>query len=227
MPAPKTTAGGALLDLGGVHGGAETGREAAGEQRAAVQRGLLGHLGQRDLRHHRVLRERARAHEVADRLTVAREPDGAVGQVALVLLGADRHAEVRARAQAVHALAALGREERDDVVADLEVLDALAELLDDARALMAEHGGRVAGRVGAGGRVHVGVADAACHQADQHLARLRARPGRSPAPRAAPRTLPAPRLACACASRSSGVGKSDGWDLNAGGASRAGPSGPW
>ena len=122
MPAPKTTHGGARLDLRGVHRGAEAGREAAGEQRAAVQRRLLGHLGQRDLRHHRVLRERARAHEVADRLAVAAESrDGAVGQVALVLLGADRHAQVRARRQAVDALAALRREQRDDVVADLEV----------------------------------------------------------------------------------------------------------
>ena len=58
-----------------------------------------------------------RAHEVADRLAVAREPRRAVGQVALVLLLADRQAEVRARVEAVDALAALRREERDDVVA--------------------------------------------------------------------------------------------------------------
>ena len=61
-----------------------------------------------------------RAHEVAERLAVAREPRRAVGQVALVLLLADREAEVRARAAAVDALAALRREQRDDVVAGRE-----------------------------------------------------------------------------------------------------------
>ena len=54
---------------------------------------------------------------MADRLAVAREPRRPVGQVALVLLLADREAEVRPRARAVDALAALRREERDDVVA--------------------------------------------------------------------------------------------------------------
>ena len=39
------------------------------------------------------------------------------GQVALALLLADREAEVRPRREAVDALAALRREERDDVVA--------------------------------------------------------------------------------------------------------------
>ena len=96
----------------------------------------------------------------------------AVGQVALVLLRADRHAEVRPRAQAVLALAALRREQRDDVIADRDVRHALADRLDDAGALVAEHGGRVAGRVGARRRVHVRVADAAGDEADEHLARL-------------------------------------------------------
>ena len=45
--------------------------------------------------------------------------------------------------------------------------------LDDAGALVAEHAGRVAGRVGAGGGVEVGVADAAGDEADEHLAGLR------------------------------------------------------
>ena len=44
-----------------------------------------------------------------------------------------------------------------------------ADRLDDAGALVAEHGRRVAGRVGAGGGVEVGVADAAGGEPDQHL----------------------------------------------------------
>jgi hypothetical protein len=45
---------------------------------------------------------------VPDRLAIAREARRAVGQVALVLLLADREAEVGLRAAAVDALAALG-----------------------------------------------------------------------------------------------------------------------
>jgi hypothetical protein len=108
---------------------------------------LGGDLGQRDLGHDGVLGERARAHEVADRLTVAREAGGAVGQVALVLLVADGQAEVRVGAEAVHALAALGREQGDDEVAGGEAGDALPELLHESRALVAENRRRVPGRI--------------------------------------------------------------------------------
>jgi hypothetical protein len=79
-------------------------------------------------------------------------------------------AEVRARAAAVDALATLRREQRHDVVADGDVTHPFADGLDDACALVSEHGRRVAGRVGAGGRVHVGVTDAARDQPDQRLA---------------------------------------------------------
>ena len=137
--------------------------------------GLGRDLGQRDLRHHRVLGERARAHEVAHRLAVARQAGGAVGEVALVLLLADGQAQVGLRAAAVHALAALGREQGDDAVAGGKAAHALAEGLDDARPLVPEHGRRVARRVRARGGVHVGVADAAGLQPDQHLAGPRLR----------------------------------------------------
>ena len=53
--------------------------------------------------------------------------------------------------------------------------DVRADALDDAGALVPEHGRRVAGRVGAGRRVEVGVADAARDEADEHLARARLR----------------------------------------------------
>ena len=48
--------------------------------------------------------------------------------------------------------------------------DALADRLDDAGSLVAEHARGVAGRVGAGGGVEVGVAHAAGVHADEHLA---------------------------------------------------------
>ena len=61
------------------------------------------------------------------------------------------------------------------MVAGSDERDALPHPLDDAGALVAEDARRVAGRVGARGRVQVGVADAAGRQADEHLARLRLR----------------------------------------------------
>ncbi len=74
---------------------------------------------------------------------------------------------------AVHALAALGREQRHDLVAHLEVAHVGADRLDHSPALVAEHRRRVARRVDARRRVQVGVADAARHQAHEHLARAR------------------------------------------------------
>src|SRR4029079_5344894 len=94
-------AGGAGLDLRGVQGGTKPGREAAGKDTGAVERGLRSDLRQRDLRHHRVLGEGGRPHEVPDRLAVAGQASGPVGEVALPLLLADREAQVGARVEAV------------------------------------------------------------------------------------------------------------------------------
>ena len=161
------------LDPRRVERGADPGREPAGERGAAVERRLGADLRERDLGHHGVLGERRGAHEVPQRLAVAREPRGAVGEVAEALLVADRDAAVGAVAEAVDALPALGGEERDHVVAGRDERDAVTDALDDAGTLVAEHAGRVAGRVGAGGGVEVGVADAAGGEPDEHLARLR------------------------------------------------------
>jgi hypothetical protein len=73
----------------------------------------------------------------------------------------------------VDALAALGREEGDDVVARAQRGYIGADALDDPCPLVAEHGRRVARGVGAGGRVEVGVADTAGNEANQHLPRSR------------------------------------------------------
>ena len=107
-----------------------------------------------------------------DRLAVAGQACRPVGEVALVLLLADREAEVGARVEAVRALPALRREERHDVVSGRDGRDAVADLLDYTGAFMPEHGRRVAGGVGAGRRVQVGMADAAGHEANEDLAGL-------------------------------------------------------
>ena len=125
MPAPKTThvePGSTLAVLIAAPRPVESPQANSAR---AVQRRLGVDLRQRDLRHHRRLGERRGAHEVADRLAAARQARRAVGQVAEVLLLADRQADVRPRAAAVDALAALGREQRDDVVAGRDERDAL------------------------------------------------------------------------------------------------------
>jgi len=110
---------------------------------------------------------------VAHGLAVAGQSGRPVGQEALTLLLADREAEVRARVEAVHTLAALRREEGDDVVAGRQRSDAFADPLDHTRSFVPEHGRRVAGRIGPGSRKQVRVADAAGDEPDEHLARAR------------------------------------------------------
>jgi hypothetical protein len=169
MPAPRTT----QVDPGSTRAV----RSAAprpvdsphAKQRGALERRLRIDLRQRDLRHHRVLRERRGAHEVAQRLAVAREARRAVRQVAAVLLLADRQAEVRLRAAAVDAFAALRREQRDDVVARRHERHVRADALDHARALVSEHARRVAGGIRAAGGVEIGVADTARDESHEHL----------------------------------------------------------
>ena len=176
------------LDPRRVERGADAGREAAGERCAAVERRLRADLRERDLGHHGVLRERRRAHEVPQRLAVAREPRGAVGEVAEALLVADRDAAVGAVAEAVDALAALGREERDHVVAGRDERDAVADALDDAGALVPEHARRVAGRVGARRRCRGRCGRRRRRRAGRAPRPPSARRGRSPGRRAGCRT---------------------------------------
>ena len=57
------------------------------------------------------------------------------------------------------------------MVAGGEGGDAFADRLDNTCAFVAEDGRRVAGRVGSGGGVEIGVADPACFEAHQNLSR--------------------------------------------------------
>src|SRR5690606_20564325 len=101
------------------------------------------------------------------------EPAGAVGHQALALGDADLLAQVGLGIEAVVALAAFGRVERDDVIADAERRHPRPDLDHDTGALMAEDGRERAFRVVARQGEGVGVADAGRLDLDQHLARLR------------------------------------------------------
>ncbi len=172
-PAAEDDARRARLDVRGVERGADPRREPAREGRAALERGLGGNLRERDLRHHRVLGEGRSAHEVADRLAVTRESCRAVWEIPLPLHVTDRRAAVRAAASAVDALAALGREQRDDVIAGLHESDARPDALDDSCSFVPEHTRRVSGRIGTRGGVQIGVTHAAGGEPHEHLPVLR------------------------------------------------------
>ena len=163
----------AALDLGGIQRRADAGRKAAGKRSTAIERCLWTHFGERDLGHHGVLGERRGAHEVPHRLAITRQARGAVGQIAKPLLLANRDAAVRTTTLALDALAALGREQGDHVIAGLDERDALTDLLDDARTFVPEHARCVARRVGARCRVQVCVADTTGLDPHEHLACLR------------------------------------------------------
>ena len=172
-PTPEDDTGRPGLDARGVERCADTGREAAGEWRAALERRIGRDLRERDLGHHRVLGERRRAHEVAQRLSAEGETRGAVREVAETLLVADGGAAIRPRAQAMDALTALRGEERHDVVALRDERHIVAHPLDDACALVpSTHGAYPLGSA-PGSCVEIRVADAARDEPDEHFAGLR------------------------------------------------------
>ncbi len=126
-------------------------------------------LGERDFGDDGVFAERRAAHIVIEGLAVVGEARGAVGHQALALRFANRDAQVGLAGQAELALAALGGVERNDVIARLDAGDALADLDDDARALMAENDRENALRIVAGQRESVGVAYPGMRDFDEHF----------------------------------------------------------
>src|SRR3546814_15568585 len=102
-----------------------------------IERRVLADFGDRDFGHDGEVRKRRTAHVMKDRLSLIAEPAGAVGHHALALGRPDRGAQVRFLAEAGFALAAFGRVERDDMVADLQRGYASDPLAHDSRALRA------------------------------------------------------------------------------------------
>ena len=162
------------LGLGCVHHRAEAGGDAAADVADFVKRRVLADFRQRDLRQHGEVRECGGAHVMGDRLAVAREPAGAVRHQALALGGADGDAEIGLAAEAVFALPAFRRVERNDVIALLQRGHTLADIHHHARTLMAEDGGENAFRVAAREGEFVGMANTGGLYLHQHLALARA-----------------------------------------------------
>ncbi len=162
------------LDLGRIEDGADAGRDAAADVADLVERRGRIDLGDRDLRQDGEVREGRATHIVEDLFAAAGEARRAVRHEALPLGGADRGAEIGLARQAGRALTAFGRIERDHVIALAHAGHAGADIDHDARALMAENGGKEPLRVGAREGELVGMADAGRLDLDQNLALARA-----------------------------------------------------
>ena len=172
-PRPNTTTRAPGLDLRGVHHRADAGGDAAADVADLVERRVLADLRQRDLRQHGEVGERRGAHVVHHRRATAGEPAGAVGHHAPALRGADRHAQIALAAEAIFALPAFRRVERDDVIALFHAGHAGADIGHDAGAFMAEDRRENAFGIAAGQREFVRVADAGRLDFDQHFAGAR------------------------------------------------------
>src|SRR5271170_647292 len=102
-------------------------------------------------------------------LLAEREAAGAVGHHPLTLGRADRHAEIGLARQAVLALAAFGGVERDHMIAFGEAGHPAPDIDDDAGPFVAEDRRKQPLGVGSRQSELVGMADAGCHDLDQHL----------------------------------------------------------
>ena len=107
------------------------------------------------------------------RLALPFEPARAVRHDALALRRANRRAQIAFLGKAGFALPALGRVERNDMIARLYACDPRADFADDACAFVPQDRRKDPFRVFSFERVRVGVANARRHDFDEHFARLR------------------------------------------------------
>src|SRR4029077_12660273 len=135
------------LDPGGVDHGTDAGRDAAADIADLLEGRVLADLRNRDLGQHRVVGKGGAAHVVMHHLAAEREAAAAVGHHTLALGGANRGAQVGLARQARLALPALGRIERNDVIARLHRGHARSDFDDDPGALVPEDDGKQAFRV--------------------------------------------------------------------------------
>ena len=132
--------------------------------------GRDGHDG--NVRHHRVLRKRRRAHEVQQILAAGLEPRGPIRHHPLPLRGPDLPAQVRLARLAELALPAFGGIQRHGIVARLDRRHPVPHRLDNPGSLVAQHNRKRSLRVFSGQRVRVGVTHARVVNLNANLMRL-------------------------------------------------------
>ncbi len=161
------------LDPGGVDDRAHAGGHAAADVAHLVEGRVLADLRHGDFGQHGEVRERRAAHVVMNLLFADGEPARPVGHDSLALRRADSRAQIGLLRRAGFALAALGRIERNHVIALLDGGDAGSEIHHDPRALVPENHREQSLGIGARAGELVGVADTRRLQLYQHLAGLR------------------------------------------------------
>src|SRR5690606_13610417 len=119
----------ARLDLRVVEYRTHAGGDATAQQTDFLQRRVLGDLGDRDFRQHRVFGEGGGAHVVENGLAAFGETAGAIGHQALALGDPDRLAQVGLAGLTELALAALRGVERNDMIAGFDRGHARAHFL--------------------------------------------------------------------------------------------------
>lgn len=106
-------------------------------------------------------------------LTLAGESGSSVRHESLALRDANHGAQVGLAALAELALAALWNVQRHDVVSNGNASDALADALDDSRALVTQNDGENGLGVLSRQQVRVSVAQSGAHNLDANLSGLR------------------------------------------------------
>ena len=156
------------LDSGGMNHRPNPRRDAAPDQRRAIQGHVLADLCDGMFVHEHVLGKGREIRELDDAVSVLRQPRRLVGTT----LHFGRLAKGQVAGETVFAVATEHRQAGDDVVSGLDVGDIRSNRLDDARGLVAKDHRSVAG-IGAVVEMHVGVADAGRCRTQPHLVRSR------------------------------------------------------
>jgi hypothetical protein len=156
------------VDAQRIDDGAGAGHDPATERREHLERGIFRHLDDAPLADHRMRRERGLSLIVVDDLGAlrqrARSIDPGAVEIAIVeFVAVDRKSSVAARAVTA------GRRRQDYRIAWSEARHACADVLDDARTLMAEHD-RMRHRIDdVVAHRNIGMANAGGDHPDQHF----------------------------------------------------------
>lgn len=159
----------AFLDIGSDGGSTITSSDTTAKQTDLVKIGLFVNGDNRDVGNDSVLGKGRASHKVEQFLATGFESASSVGHHTFALCGTDSPAKIGFSRQAELALAALSSVQGDDVVAGLDVGNALANALNNTSALMSKNDGESAFGILARQCVGISMADASGDDLDSHL----------------------------------------------------------
>ena len=125
--------------LGGIEHRTDAGSHTAADVANLFEGGVFTNFGQSNLGNHRVVCKRGRSHVMEHWLAPDAESTGSIRHQSLTLSGANRLAKVGLLRQAIFALPAFGRVQRDYMISRLETCHAGPHFYNDAGAFMSEN----------------------------------------------------------------------------------------